>query len=1084
MKNLSFQKAVLFIAFLFSAVAILNAQVTTATLSGFVKDPKGAGIASATVTVEFPDAGIKQVLVTRGDGRFTVPNLRVGGPYKVSVTHVNYKQETVDNIILELGLNNTVEFSMQEKATELAGVTVTAQSRIFDNKRTGASTNISNRLIKALPTINRSADDYLRLTPSASPTYNGLSFAGRNGQYNNFSLDGAVFNNPFGLDAPTPGGQTNAQPISLDAIDQIQVNLAPYDVTQAGFTGAGVNTVTKSGSNKFTGTVYSFYRTEGLTGKKVAKTKLVVPDLSQYQGGFALGGAIKKSKLFYFLSFETEQRKEEASSYVPRNASNANNSNTARVLEQDMIDVSNILKTRFNYETGPYQGYTHEQKNYKWLARFDWNISDVHKLSFTYNGLDAKKDKPAHPSAIGRRGPDYTTLQFQNSGYQIENKLHSFSSELKSNFKGNYANKLRLVYTTFRDKRNPFSTPFPVINITKNGTRYIIAGHEPFSIHNRLNQDAFQVTNDFNAFFTKHTLTVGASFESFKFANSFNLTGYGLALFSETDIQTFKTNVPLGLPSVNPFGIPGFVYPLDADVNYAKNRAAADQWTWVYLTLGQLSAYVQDEWYASPKFKLTYGVRMDKPVYFTDKMKLRDPAINGDGTFAGTFTEGSPTVQNNDNLVLFDENGNQLTNGKGKDVDNTRLPKRTPLFSPRVGFNWDVRGDKTLQVRGGSGLFTGRFPFVWIGNHIGNPYSFFYNVTAKDFKWPQVWRSNVGTDFRIPYGTIFTFDIAFTKDVNAMMVRNYKLGIPTGVLNSGTGDKRNVYLPANQGANNTYAFTNTKEGHQFTITFQAQQTFRKGLYAMFGYNFLIAKDASSISAEISSDAFDRNPILNNANKAINSNSLYGNKHRFIAAASKKWEYANIWATTVSLFGSWTSGNRFAYVYGGDINNDGTLSNDLLYVPTDAEIDLMPFTTLVDVNGVSQNAAAQRAAFKQFIAQDEYLSELRGQYTEKYGGETPWNTQVDLRILQDLMVNKKNKQTLQFSIDVINLGNLISSKWGVVEYATTSGYYQPLSVSYNNNAPTYQFDPSIKKTFTESPDLQSRWQVQLGLRYIF
>lgn len=1083
MKNLSFPRAVFFIAFLFFASSILHAQVTTATLSGLVADPKGAGIASATVTVEFPDAGIKQVLITRGDGRFTVPNLRVGGPYKVSVTHVNYKQETLDNIFLELGLNNTIEFSMQEKTTELGGVTVTAQSRIFDNKRTGASTNISNRLIKALPTINRSADDYLRLTPSASPTYNGLSFAGRNGQYNSYSLDGAVFNNPFGLDAPTPGGQTNAQPISLDAIDQIQVNIAPYDVTQAGFTGAGVNTVTKSGNNNFTGTVYSFYRTEGLTGKKVSKTKLVVPDLTQYQGGFAFGGPLKKNKLFYFLSFETEQRKDEATSYIPRNASNANNSNTARVLEQDMIDVSNILRTKFNYNTGAYQGFIHKQKNYKWLAKIDWNINDVHKLSFTYNGLSAKKDKPAHPSAIGRRGPDYTTLQFQNSGYQIENKLNSFSTELRSNFKGNSANKLRMVYTLFRDNRNPFSSPFPVINIAKYNTRYIVAGHEPFSIHNTLNQDAIQVTNDFTLYRENHSITIGGSYESFKFENSFNLTGYGFNMFlGDVDIADFRTKVPVSAPLW--FG----VFTLDQFVNYAKNRAAADQWQLVKMTVGQLSAYVQDEWYVNPKFKMTIGLRMDKPVYnnmsFTTPNMQEDVFLPTAGTYLGSFTTGSPTIPNSDNLTLFDEDGKPISNGKGKDLDNTRLPETDPLLSPRFGFNWDVKGNKTLQVRGGSGLFTGRFPFVWIGNHIGNPFSSFYNATDKDFKWPQVWRSNIGTDFRIPYGTIFTFDVAFTKDVKAMMVRNYKLGTPTGILNSGTGDKRNVYLPPNQGNTNTYVFTNTKEGHQFNITLQAQQTFRKGLYAMFGYNFLVAKDASSISAEISSDAFDRNPILNNANKAINSNSLYGNKHRFIAAASKKWEYGDIWATTISLFGSWTSGNRFAYVYGGDINNDGTASNDLLYVPTDAEIDLMPFTTLIDVNGVSQNAAAQRSALKQFIAQDDYLSELRGQTTEKYGGETPWNAQVDLRILQDLIVSKKNRQTLQFSVDVINLGNLISSKWGVVEYATTSGYFQPLSVVYNNNSPTYQFDPSLTKTFTESPDLQSRWQVQLGLRFIF
>ena len=1060
----------------------LSAQVTTATLSGIVKDTKGAGLGSATVTVEYPDAGIKQVLVTRSDGRFTVPNLRVGGPYRVTVSAVSQKESVTDNIFLELGLNNSVEITLQETTTELGNVTVSANSRIFDNKRTGASTNISNRLIKTLPTINRSADDYLRLAPSASANYNGMSFAGRNGQYNNFSLDGAVFNNPFGLDAPTPGGQTNAQPISLDAIDQIQVNLAPYDVTQAGFTGAGVNTVTKSGSNKFSGTAYVFYRNQSLTGKKVEKNKLVVPDLSQLQAGFTLGGALTKNKLFYFLSFETEQRSDEASSYVARNAGNIGKTNTSRVLEQDLIDVSNILKNRFQYETGPYQGYTLDQTNYKWLAKLDWNINTVHKLSFTYNGLDASKDKPAHPSAIGRRGPDFTTLQFRNSGYEIVNKLNSFGAELKSNFKGNSANKLRVVYTTFRDKRNPFSAPFPVINISKYGTRYIVAGHEPFSVNNRLNQDAFQITNDFNAYFTKHTLTAGASFESFKFGNSFNLTAYGNAIFFDGDISAFKTAVPIGAPYV--FGPTG--YPLDVDVTKARNRFPADKWTWYYLTVGQLSAYIQDEWQASDKFRLTYGVRMDMPVYFEDKFKFDDPAINANGTYAGTNTVASPTLQNNDNLTLFDADGRPIQNGKGKDLDNTKLPTRTPLFSPRVGFNWDVKGDKTVQVRGGSGLFTGRFPFVWLGNHIGNPYSFFYNATDKDFKWPQVWRSNVGTDFRIPAGTIFTVDVAYTKDLNAMMVRNYKLGTPTGTLNSTTGDKRSIYLPANQGANNTYVFTNTKVGYQFNASIQAQQTFRKGLFVMAAYNFNIAKDASSISAEISSDAFDRNPILNNANKAILSNSLYGNKHRFYIAASKKYEYGDDkkWGTTISLFSSWTSGNRFAYVYGGDINLDGTNSNDLLYVPTDAEIDVMPFTDLTDINGVVQNAAAQRTAFKKFIAQDNYLNGLRGKYTTKYGGESPWYSQLDLRILQDLIINTKSKQTVQFSVDVVNLGNMISSKWGVRKYATTSGYYQPLSVDYVGNVPTYRFDPSQTKTFVESPDLISRWQVQLGLRFIF
>ena len=1055
----------------------LFSQVTTATLSGIVKDPKGTPLPAATVVIEFIDAGFRQALATKGDGRFTVPNLRVGGPYTVTVSFINFQSSVTNNVFLELGQNNSLDIQLHEKAAELEKITVTGRSGVFDNKKTGASTNINSRLIKALPTISRSADDYLRLTPSASFTYNGLSFAGRNGQYNNFSLDGAVFNNPFGLDAPTPGGQTSAQPISLDAIDQIQVNIAPYDVTQAGFTGAGINTVTKSGNNNFSGTIYGFYRNESLTGSKIEKNKLVLPDLKQLQAGFSLGGPVIKNKLFYFVSFETEQRSDQASSYVAQNSGNAGKSNTSRVLESDLQQVSSILKSKFNYETGPYQGYTLDQKNYKWLIKADWNINSKHRLSFTYNGLDAHKDKPAHPSAIGRRGPDFTTLQFRNSGYEIVNQLQSFGAELKSTFGSDYANKLRVVYTTFRDKRNPFSTPFPVINITKNNVRYIIAGHEPFSINNRLNQDAFQVTNNFNMFFKNHTITAGASFESFKFANSFNLTGYGATLFSEADIKTFIDSVPASGKYV--FG----AYPLDVDVAYARNRGIANQWTWYYLTVGQLSAYLQDEWQVAEHFRVTGGLRIDMPFYFN--ASYRNPVMNADGTASGKFDEGEPTLPNKDNLVLFDENGKSLTNGPGKDVDNTRLPAKKVLLSPRLGFNWDVKGDKTVQVRGGTGLFTGRFPFVWLGNHIGNPYSFFYNVTDRNFKWPQVWRSNIGTDIKIPFGTIFTVDVAYTKDVNGMMVRNYKLGTPSGTLNSGTGDKRKVYLPADQGSANTYAFTNTSVGYQFNITFQAQQYFGNGFFAMAGYNYLIAKDASSISAEISSDAFDRNPILNNANQAVLSRSLYGNTHRIVTAFSKKFMYDEHLATTVSLFGSWNSGNRFAYVYGGDINNDGTATNDLLYVPTDAEINNMQFATLTDVNGNVQNAAAQRQAFRNFIANDKYLSKRRGQYTEKYAGENPWLSQVDFRILQDFIFSPKKKPTtLQLSIDFVNLGNLLNSNWGVVKYATTSGYFQPLSVSYNSNAPVYQFDPSLTSTFTASPDLPSRWQMQVGLRYIF
>lgn len=1082
MKKLFFLKFLLF-GLVLLVLQQAQGQVTTATLGGTVKSKDNKPLSGAIVKIVFADAGISKTALTKADGSFFIPNLRVGGPYTVTASFTGYSPKTESNIFLDLGQNTDVAVVMENTTTELNEVVVTSKSKIFDNQRTGASINISSRQIRQLPTITRSADDFTRLTPSASPTYNGMSFAGRNGQYNNFSLDGAVFNNPFGLDAPTPGGQTGAQPISLDAIDQIQVNIAPYDVTQAGFTGAGVNTVTKSGTNNFYGTVYSFYRNQAMTGHKVDGSNFTVPSLSQYQGGFSLGGAITKNKLFYFVNFETEQREDEASAYVAQNASNVGGLTTSRVLQKDLDSVSNILYRRFGYVTGPYQGFTLKTTNYKWLAKLDWVINDKHSLSFTYNGLDATQEKPAHPNAINRRGPDAITLQFKNSGYQMVNKLNSFGLELKSNFNSTYANKFRAVYTLFRDNRNPFSTPFPALNITKYGVPYIVAGHEPFSINNVLNQDALQLTDNFNIILEKHTITAGASYEQFKFANSFNIVGYGPALFGGIDINDFINKAPVGGNLI--FG----AYPIDADAAYARNRYAANQWSWYYLTVGQLSAYLQDEWKAGKNFKLTYGIRIDKPLYFPSKASYRSPNMNADGTFAGSYTTGTPTVANRDNLKLFDPSGNPVSNGPGQQIDNSRMPNGAALISPRVGFNWDANGNKTLQVRGGTGLFTGRFPFVWLGNAIGNPFSGYYDVTAQNFKWPQIWRTNVGVDYKLKTGTIVTVDVAYTKDINAMMVRDYGLGTPTGHLNSGTADTRSVYTTTDKGATGTYVFTNTNVGSSFNFTVQAQQNFKNGFYLTGSYNYLVAKDASSISAEISGDAFDRNPVLGNANVAISSPSLYGNTHRFVVAGIKKFEYGTEkqYGTTISFFANWTSGNRFSYVYGGDINNDGSAFNDLMYIPTATEVGKMNFTTLVDAFGNTQNAAAQATAFENFIQQDKYLRAHRGQYSGKYAGVTPWFSQLDMRVLQDFYLKAKGKMhTVQLSLDIINLGNLLNSHWGIRQYASTTGYYQPISYLGTdvNGKAMYQFDPSQKNTFTTSPDLPSRWQMQFGVRYIF
>ena len=1067
--------AKLILAFLFLSFSlVINAQVTTSTLGGVVKNEAGKPLAGATVEVVFPDAGIKKHIVTQSSGSYLIPNLRVGGPYSVTVSFTGYATKTQDNITLELGQTSTVDFSLEPSVTNLSAVTVTTRSKVFNANRTGASTNISSAQIRQLPTISRSADDYTRLTPSASATYNGVSFAGRNGQYNNYSLDGAVFNNPFGLDAPTPGGQAGAQPISLDAIDQIQVNIAPYDVTQAGFTGAGINSVTKSGTNKTFGTVYGFLRNQSITGHKVNGTSFDAPDLHDFQGGVSLGGAIKKNKLFYFINFESQQRSDGNSAYVANNGSNTGAITTSRVLQSDLDAVSQKLANDYGYVTGPYQHFNVKTVSYKWIAKLDWVIDEKNSLAFTYNGLNAWQDKPAHPSAINRRGPDAITLQYQNSGYRMNNQLNNFGLELKTNFNSTLSNNLRVINTIFHDFRTPRSTPFPVINITKDNVPYIIAGEEPFSINNKLNQNALQITDNLTIARARHTITVGASYEQFKFANSFNLTGYGYDVFGQISLADFMS---------------GPTYPSAGDVTIAKNAAAADKWTWSYFTVGQVAVYAQDQWKLSDNFKFTYGLRIDKPIYFTGPENyFESPVMNGDGTFSGSYSYGRPTVNNTDNLKIFDpSSGAPVSNGPGKTIDNSHFPKATPLFSPRLGFNWNVGGDNKVQVRGGSGLFTGRFPFVWLGNQIENPNKGYFNVTARNFKWPQVWRTSAGVDYKVTPTTVLTVDLGYTKDVHAMMVQDYGLGLPTGTLNSGTGDHRAVYQTGDKGDVGTYVFGNNGYGYSYNATFQVVQTFENGLYLTGSYNYQVAKDANSISAEISGDAFDRNPIVSNPNKPVTANSLYGNTHRFVIAGIKKFDYK--WgATTFSLFGNWTSGNRFSYTYAGDLTNSSPAGiNALLYVPTKAEIGTMTFTPYTDVNSVVQSEAVQQAALESFIEQDKYLSKHRGGYTARNGGQTPWFSEVDLRILQDFKLGGTNR--IQVSFDVVNLGNLIKSSWGVRKYASTSGYYQPISYVGNvgndpNGKAQYQFDPSQKSTFTSSPDLPSRWQMQVGLRYIF
>jgi hypothetical protein len=496
----------------------------------------------------------------------------------------------------------------------------------------------------------------------------------------------------------------------------------------------------------------------------------------------------------------------------------------------------------------------------------------------------------------------------------------------------------------------------------------------------------------------------------------------------------------------------------------AQSTYNADNWSLAETNVGQLSFYMQDEWDVNDQLRLTYGLRFDKPLYFDSAQKAQD-VIDGTGDYA----PNTPYVNPNNGMVQL--------------LDNTQMPSGDWLVSPRIGFNYDVYGDNTLQLRGGSGLFTGRFPFVWLGNQIGNPNWWFHQMVDPDYKFPQVWRTNIGADKKFDNGLVLTADLSYTKDINGAHVQNWGLLSPSGNL-AGV-DNRPIYTGADHvlvngdglgfGAQgNAYVFSNSDKGRIWNASLKAEKTFDNGLYTMLAYNYLDSKDVNSIEAEITGDAFAFNPVVGDANAEALSYSKYGDTHRFIGVASKRWDYGqnNKWSTTISTFFEYARGGRFSYTYAGDINGDGQSGNDLIYVPTSAEINQMNFAT-------SQGAAAYDA----FISQDDYLSGRRGQYAERYGALAPWRGRWDVKFLQDyrIKVSEDKTNTIQFSVDILNFNNLINSDWGLIQQPNS---IQPVGVSVDNGTPTYTFNPDLQESFGYDASLASRWQMQVGLRYIF
>ena len=1042
-----------FINYLFALLlpCALTAQVTTSSISGTVRTSTEV-LAGATVSAVHIPTGTAYTTSTQTKGIFNIVNMIPGGPYKVTVTFVGFQPFTQDNVFLSLGENTRIDADLSGTSSSLTEVIVTG-SGTGTRRKTGASTSISRQQIASLPSLSRSLQDFTRLTPQA----NGNSFGGASNRFNNITIDGAVNNDVFGLsNSGTPGGQAGTTPISLDAISEIQVVLAPYDVSFGNFTGGGVNAVTRSGTNNFEGSVYAFGRNENTVGKDPI-SRLKTTKFSDRQVGFRLGGPIIQNKLFFFVNAEMARR-------TAPTLFNAGETGSA-ITVAEAQGIADTLRRRYNYDAGEFNSVNTETESDKIFGRIDWNISSKHRLTLRHNYIKAFDDN------ISR---SITSFRFGNNAYRFNNSQNITVAELRSQFNKTYSNNLILGLHRIRDFRTTYGQPFPAIDINK-GSAIFNTGSERSSNANELDQDIFEITDNLKIFKGKHTFTLGTHNEFFKFRNLFIGEIFGRWNFAT--INDFNNNNPRQV-SANFSNVPGDAKPS------ARFDAA------------QLGFYAQDEIQFNDRFRLTVGLRADLPVVG------ETPAYNKivDSTFKGVY-------------------------------NTSNIPNKQLLWSPRVGFNYDVEGNRRVIVRGGVGVFTGRVPFVWISNQFTNnglllnsinvtdnpntpqnevnggrgfdpnanlttlgaaSRNFAVNLIDKDFKIPQVLRFNVGADVKLPGGINATFDAMYSQTLNNVFYQDVNLANPVGIVdqafNNGA-DKRIAYASTitgrriNPNITDAILISNTNKGYTYNFTAQLSKAWNRG-FIQLAYNFNDAADVNSGASSTALSNWQFVQVVGNPNDPQLSRSNYALTHRVTGLYTYNISYAKYFKSSISFFYAGTSGSPFTYVTNGDLNSDSRFGNDLIYVPRNAgEIRFVDF--LNANNTVRFTAAEQAVAFQQFIDNDDYLSKRRGMYTERNGAATPWEHVVDMRFAQDFSVlTGKKRHTLQFSFDVFNFTNLLNNDWGR-QYFVSNSAYNLLSTINRTTGPFagkgYNFGVGQEPW---NINFGSRFQGQIGIRYLF
>lgn len=1085
-------KQLLIAVLLFAGTAVYS-QVTTSSMSGKITADKEALI-GATVKVTHLPSGTNYGAATNAEGRFSVQGMRTGGPYRVEIIYLGFGNYVNENVYLQLGETFALDVNMTETEQTLEEIVITGNASRFTTEKTGPSTNINNEQMRMLPTINRSIQDIARLSPYAD----GMSFAGGDGRSSNFTVDGANLNNNFGLSSNLPGG---GNPISLDAIEEVQVVIAPFDVRQTNFIGGGINAITKSGTNTVKGNAYAYKRNQDMRGNRINDHDFGVrAKESNTIYGATLGAPIVKNKLFFFGNFEYEKSPQQVITWRASTDGISDGQTISRVTETDLQTVSDFLSRQYGYNTGSYKDFPADESNLKYLLRLDWNINDANKLSLRYNHTKNTSWNPPNGNSTDGAYRDNTknrvsawSMSYANSMYSMDNVVNSATAELNSRISNKMSNQLLATYSLIKDVRGSTSSPFPFIDIMSGDIAtgaealapYISTGYELFTWNNGVTNRIVTVTDNFTSYLDAHKLTAGVSYE-YQYADN-NYMRSGTGYYRYAGLNDFLTGAA----------------PVDFALTYGANGEKKPSNA---VAFGQLGIYAQDEWNVTENLKLTVGVRADNLAFQNDIMT--------------------------NNAILDLDFG-------GRHIDTGVWPKSGINWSPRLGFTYDVMKDKSLIVRGGTGLFTGRLPLVFFTNMPSNAgmnqlqmkvqtqfnsdgtvksrdprldllaggmisnvdemiskLGFQTEVTPDmgsvpssiagvdpEFKMPQVWKNSVAVDYQIPVGFPFTVTAEgiYTKNIHAVMQVNYAVKNPDSSWETFSGSDNRYIYPADRYYNavrDACVLTNTNKGYGYTLNLTLKAKPAESLDLMTAFTHTEMKEISGNPGSNANSAWVNIYSVNGANISGIQRSQYVIPDQMIGSLAWRIPTASKTSgTTVSLYYRGYSPYGDSFLYANDMNGDG-VNGDLIYIP--AERGEIKFITQEDED-----------AFFAFMEQDKYLSKHKGEYAEAYASRAPLVHKFDFRFLQDFKVKiGRSINTLQLSLDVLNVGNMLNSKWGVNKNMAASNYGKILQYEGKdeNNVPAFSMvkinNAFLTQTYDTYLNYDQCWSLQIGVRYIF